>query len=337
MTANRKARLAGRRAAVYRFFDSNEELLYLGITHNIDERWGTHERIQPWWLDVARREFTWYETRAEAEQIEASATVSEKPRYDRSGQRTTGGEVDRRLNVETERAMQAVAADIDNGTYPLWRVLPSYGALSRKYQIPVVGITRGLSGLAHREKRLVYHQDQFAVSRPDCVPSRDAKQWGLLFFLASNAFGDSSFMLTDLAEMTGFAPATVRQYLKRWQTAERVECVGQAAGGRALTYRIIRHPEPDSPKVLTFWSHDDVLAIAQWLNQHLNADAAVASDDPAARSLVERDREIVAACLPNEYGVSRGGVRVLKVMARRYFDRPGCLPEWGITEGAAPF
>jgi hypothetical protein len=319
---------------VYRFFDADDNLLYLGVTHDIQQRWGTHERIQPWWLDVARREFTWYDTRAEAEQIETAATAVEKPRYDRSGRRTTGGEVDQRLDAETERAIQAVSADIDSGAYPLWRVIPSYGALSEKHRIPVVGITRGLTRLAHREKKLVYHQDQFAVSRPDRVPSRDAQRFGLLYFLASNAFGDSSFMLTDLAETTGFSLATARQYLKRWQKAERVQCVGRVAGARALSYRIIRHPDPDPPKVLTLWGHDDVLAIVQWLNQHLDSDKVVASD-PVARSLVERDREIVAACLPDEYGVSSGGVRVLKVMARRYFDRPGCLPEWGITEGAA--
>lgn len=330
-----KARHPETRTAVYRFFDANDELLYLGVTHDIQQRWGTHERIQPWWLDVARREFVWYDTRAEAEQIEVAATAVEKPRYDRSGRRTTGGEVDRRLDAETERAVQVVSADIDNGTYPLWRVLPSYGALSAKHRIPVIGITRGLTRLAHREKKLVYHQDQFAVSCPDRVPSRDAQRFGLLYFLASNAFGDSSFLLTDLAERTGASLATARQYLKRWQRAGRVECVGQVAGGRALSYRIIRHPEPDPPKVLTIWSHDEVLAIAQWLNQQLDAAAAVVSTDSAARSLVERDREIVAACLPDEYGVSSGGVRVLKVMARQYFDRPGCLPEWGITEGAA--
>ncbi|WP_329376101.1 hypothetical protein [Streptomyces sp. NBC_01483] len=316
----RKEHLADLRTAVYRFFGANGELLYLGITHDLQERWGTHERIQPWWLDVSRREFTWYDTRAEAEEIEATATAVQKPRYDRSGQRTTGGEVDQRLAAEKERAMDAISADIDNGTYPLWRLLPSYGSLSAKYGIPLIGITRALTKLAHDEQTLVYHQDQFAVSLPGIQPSRDAQRIGLSYFLASNAFGGSTFTRADLVETTGVSEGTAHQHLKRWQETDRVERLEKVSGSRALIYRIVRHPEPDPPKVLLFWGKDDVLAMAQWLNDQLDTDPA--TDD--------RDREIIKACLPDEYGVSNAGVRVLKVMARRYRERSGCLPEWGI-------
>lgn len=333
MTKGERSVLANVPTAVYRFYDSEDCLLYVGMTHDIDERWGTHERIQPWWLDVSRHEFTWYGTRAEAKQIEATATAVEKPRFDRSGKRTAGGEWNDRLATETDRAMQAITADIANGAFPLWHVLPPYGDLSRKYGIPLVGITRGLASLAHREKTLVYHQDQFAVSRPDCVPSRDAKQIGLLFFLASNAFGDMSFTLTDLTETTGVARGTAHQHLKRWERAGRVERFARVPGSRALIYRITQHPDPDPPKVLDVWARQDVHAMAQWLANQLDADARAACDDLAA--LIERDREVVEACMPDAYGVSNGGVRVLKVMARRYKDRAGCLPEWGIAEGEA--
>lgn len=322
MTKGERSALAAVPTAVYRFYDSENNLLYVGMTHDLDERWATHERIQPWWLDVVRREFTWYDTRAAAEEVETTAAAVEKPRYHRIGNRTASGEVDQRMATEIERAMQAVSVDIGNGTYPLWRFLPAYPVLSKKYGISVVGVTRGLARLAYEARSLVYDQDQFAVSRPDCVPSRDAKKVGLLYFLASNAFGDSSFTLTDLVETTGVSRGTTYQHVKRWQEAGRVECLGHVPGGRALVYRIFRHPEPDPPRVLTSWRHSDVLAIAQWLNDQMDPDA------------IDQNREIIAACLPNEYGVSNCGVRVLKVLARRYKDRPGCLPEWGITEGA---
>jgi hypothetical protein len=321
----RKHHLAALRTAVYRFFDSNGDLLYLGITHDLEERWATHERIQPWWLDVARRECTWYDTRTEAERIEATATAVEKPRYDRSGQRTAGGEVDQRLAAEVERAMHAISVDIDNGTYPLWHLLPSYRILSEKYGIPLIGITRALAKLAHDEQNVVYHQDQFAVSRPGSQPSRDAQEIGLLYFLASNAFGGLTFTRADLTETTGVSQGTAHQHLKRWQEADRVERLAQVPGSRAIVYRIVRHPEPDPPEVLLFWREEDVRAMAQWLNDQLRADTE--ADD--------RDRAIIQACLPGEYecGVSSAAVRVLKVMARRYVDRAGCRPEWGVEAG----
>jgi hypothetical protein len=323
----RKERLADLRTAVYRFYDADGRLLYLGMTHDLEGRWATHERIQPWWLDVSHREYAWYNTRAEAERIETSATAAEKPLYDRSGQRTVGGPVDQRLAAEIERATDAISDDIDNGTYPLWHLLPSYGSLSAKYEIPLIGITRALAKLAHAEQTLVYHQDQFAVSRPGIQPSRDAQGIGLLYFLASNAFGGSTFTRSDLVDATGVSEGTAHQHLKRWQEADRVERLEKVSGSRALIYRIVRHPEPDPPKVLLFWRESDIRAMTQWLNDQLVADSE-ASD---------RDRAIVEACLPseNDYGVSNAAVRVLKVMARRYARSPGCRAEWGIQPGAA--
>lgn len=319
----RKERLAGIRTAVYRFYDAADRLLYLGITHDLDGRWTAHERNQPWWLDVARREFTWFGTRAEAEKIESDATALEKPRYDRSGQRTIGGEVDQRLDAETARTMRVVSEDIDNGTYPLWSVLPSYGALSSKYGIPIVGLTRGLAKLANRDGTLVYHRDQFAVSLPGREPSMDAKRVGLLFFLASNAFGASTFTRADLAEVTCVSEGTAHQHLKRWLEKDRAERLPKVEGSRSYVYRIVRHPEPDPPDFLFRWAEKDVRDMVQWLLKEIN-------EDPQAG---ERDAAIVQACLPAEYesGASSAGIRVLKVMARKYKNRPGCRPEWGVN------
>lgn len=325
MTTGPRSVLANVPTAVYRFSDAQGQLLYVGITHDLDERWRTHERSQPWWLDVAQREFVWYATRAEAERIEATAAATEKPRYDRSGKRTRGGEVDQRLEVEVSRAIHAVSEDIAKGTYPLWRFLPSCDSLSRMYGIPFVGINKGLLHLANHEHTLVRHQEQFAVSLPRRQTSQDSRRLGLLFFLASNAFGDSSFTLTDLMEATGAARGTSYQHVKLWREADRVECLGQVPGRRALIYRIIRHPEPDPPQVLAFWGKNDIQALTQWLYTQLDADDAATGEDTS------RDRSIIEACSPTGSSVSAISARVLKVLARRYANRPGCLPEWGIT------
>ncbi len=43
-------------AAVYRFWDASDMLLYIGVTENPDGRFGGHESTKPWWPDVARKE-----------------------------------------------------------------------------------------------------------------------------------------------------------------------------------------------------------------------------------------------------------------------------------------
>ena len=38
--------------AVYRFYDDQDQLLYVGITHHPSVRWSQHRRDKVWWADV---------------------------------------------------------------------------------------------------------------------------------------------------------------------------------------------------------------------------------------------------------------------------------------------
>lgn len=74
-----------RRTALYRLFDGEGRLLYVGITFNPRDRWNGHSGTKSWWKDVMRREVEWYETRSEAEGAEYAAIRSELPLYNIAG------------------------------------------------------------------------------------------------------------------------------------------------------------------------------------------------------------------------------------------------------------
>lgn len=66
---------------LYRAFDQDDKLLYVGITDRIDQRIGAHGRTSPWAGDVARWAVEAFQTRAEAEAAEASAISAESPMH----------------------------------------------------------------------------------------------------------------------------------------------------------------------------------------------------------------------------------------------------------------
>ncbi len=87
----------GGRSAVYRLFDANGCLLYVGVTDTVTPRLYGHGRTQPWWseVDVTRTSISWFGTRDEAEQAEVTAISSEAPKHNvvvvPAGRRSWGG------------------------------------------------------------------------------------------------------------------------------------------------------------------------------------------------------------------------------------------------------
>lgn len=67
------------RTALYRFFDGEGQLLYVGITKKLAQRWTYHSKTKPWWPQVDRREVEWHETREDAESAEVEAIRNEDP------------------------------------------------------------------------------------------------------------------------------------------------------------------------------------------------------------------------------------------------------------------
>lgn len=66
---------------LYRFFDIDEVLLYVGITNNPARRWAKHEKDKSWWLEVTDIQLEHFNSREEVEKAEIEAIKNEKPLY----------------------------------------------------------------------------------------------------------------------------------------------------------------------------------------------------------------------------------------------------------------
>lgn len=71
------------RTCVYRLYDANDVLLYVGITTDTAVRWQAHSTSK-WWPNVARKDVTWYAKRTDAEAAEIAAIKAERPAHNRA-------------------------------------------------------------------------------------------------------------------------------------------------------------------------------------------------------------------------------------------------------------
>lgn len=96
--------------AVYRFFDADGSLLYVGMTEHPLVRFAAHRTKAPWWsrVDSTRTTVTWCYTRAAAEKAELKAIADEEPEYNVVGK--DGYRGGRRKTVLTKEQEQEVAA-----------------------------------------------------------------------------------------------------------------------------------------------------------------------------------------------------------------------------------
>lgn len=72
-----------RPTALYRFFDSDDRVLYVGITHRLKKRTAEHakEYAGTWWPLVVSRSVEWHRTRTEAGRAERKAILAEQPPF----------------------------------------------------------------------------------------------------------------------------------------------------------------------------------------------------------------------------------------------------------------
>lgn len=67
--------------ALYRFFDADGTLLYVGLTSDPGRRWKSHEANQPWWHLVRRAEMEMFPSREAVRAAEKAAIVAECPKH----------------------------------------------------------------------------------------------------------------------------------------------------------------------------------------------------------------------------------------------------------------
>lgn len=74
-----------RMCAVYRFLNRESELLYVGITVDLEARWSKHAADKSWWgeVDMSKTLVTWHPSEASARQIEEREIKTRFPRYNK--------------------------------------------------------------------------------------------------------------------------------------------------------------------------------------------------------------------------------------------------------------
>jgi hypothetical protein len=66
---------------LYRLYSLDNELLYVGITNNLDQRFTYHRSVKSWWPDVATINIAQYSDRDAVLDAERLAILSESPKY----------------------------------------------------------------------------------------------------------------------------------------------------------------------------------------------------------------------------------------------------------------
>ncbi|GAA0454020.1 GntR family transcriptional regulator [Streptomyces sp. NPDC046215] len=150
------------RTALYRLYDADERLLYVGITSNPKARMAHHATSKPWWSTVITRETEWFDTREAATAAEVSAILAEKPVHNRTHNPVPSPLLallpvveheplrPRLQQVERDErsAAQRVAADlralIMSGEIPLGSKLPTTAEFIEQYRISNVTVQRAL-------------------------------------------------------------------------------------------------------------------------------------------------------------------------------------------------
>jgi hypothetical protein len=66
---------------LYRFYDADDTLLYVGLTINPGRRMEKHRAMQPWWSEVARIEMEQHPDHATLRAAEREAIETESPLY----------------------------------------------------------------------------------------------------------------------------------------------------------------------------------------------------------------------------------------------------------------
>lgn len=151
------------RTVLYRLYDANERLLYVGITSNPKSRMNAHAIDKEWWDSVATREFEWFDTREEAAAAEVVAIRAEQPIHNHMHNSSAvlallpavedAALRPRRKLIDTDErpASQRMAADlralIMSEDVPVGSRMPSNQDLRNRYKISNVTVQRGLQVL----------------------------------------------------------------------------------------------------------------------------------------------------------------------------------------------
>ena len=109
------------KTALYRHFDADGTLLYVGISNTVFQRTATHLHTAEWAAQIDTIKVQWFDTRDEAAQVEAEAVVSERPLFNRMFSVTaSGASITDLINEWPTRKMLAEACGASNVAVHRW-------------------------------------------------------------------------------------------------------------------------------------------------------------------------------------------------------------------------
>lgn len=160
------ANLAGP-TAVYRLYDASGQLLYVGISKNLEQRWYDHSMKQLWWHLVADRRVSWYPTRDKALLREEEVERLEKPRFCDAARFGSGWHsIERSEEASLLKAVDDLAQRfkdaIVRGEYPPGSYMPPERKLAEIHGVSIAMVRRALSLVTDRD-RLLWRQGRYRV------------------------------------------------------------------------------------------------------------------------------------------------------------------------------
>lgn len=160
------------RTALYRLYDAEDDLLYIGISRDPEKRFKAHEHDKNWWHCVRYVDLTWFSSFPAARRAENAAHRSERPPYNGMGHTGLGWDISAlRYDDSADQAdiRQRLLAALEAGNYPpgshLW---PFH--LSRAYGYSRSTTDNAMSGLA-REGHLERRRSTYVVSDRRLLPA----------------------------------------------------------------------------------------------------------------------------------------------------------------------
>ncbi|MEU8136504.1 isochorismatase family protein [Streptodolium elevatio] len=149
-------RLEQLRTAVYRLYDAEGGLLYVGMTANPEQRFDEHSRYKFWWHLIAKTDLRWFDSRSEAAAVEAEAIRSEQPIYDGTGRIKdwTNAKSQRPEDPFWRPLAELLTTQIENGSPPAGTRLPTPRALAREHNVSIASVGTALSWLTYERRAI---------------------------------------------------------------------------------------------------------------------------------------------------------------------------------------
>jgi hypothetical protein len=149
--------------ALYRLYDADDNLLYLGISWHPAFRWEQHRNDKHWAHQVVRNTVEWYPNRPQALAAEEKATAAEKPRHDSSWRKSAATDKPQWLDLEGRQSVvDQLGAEIEQGQHWIGQVLMS-GAVAKRFNVARPTATDAMSVLQKRGLLGYRHFGRYSV------------------------------------------------------------------------------------------------------------------------------------------------------------------------------